>query len=142
MPKTAQEWKVQLGLPELPDAEYLAALNSLEGLETVDGGRLEAQGQAVEMTPGEIAGAVVLDSVGEMLRAVRQAHEMTVREAGAAWGVTPGRISQLESAGANLYSSTLGEMAHRMGYRARVILEPLDPGDTARPRFETELPHT
>lgn len=138
MPKTAQEWKDQLRLPELPDIEYLAALNSLEGLDTVDGGGLEAQRHALETTPGEIAGSVVLGSVGEMLRAVRQVHEMTVREAGAAWGLTPGRISQIESASANLYSSTLADMAYRMGYRVRVTLEPLDP---ARPRFETELPH-
>jgi hypothetical protein len=141
MPKSAQEWKDELSLPELPDAEYLAALNRLEGLEAVDGGRLEAQGLAKAMTPGEVAGSVLLNSVGELLRAVRLTHQMTVREAGAAWGVSPGRISQIESAGANLYSSTLGEMAHRMGYRVRVILEPLDPEDPARPRFETVLPH-
>lgn len=34
--------------------------------------------------------------------------------------------------------STLGEMAHRMGYRAKLVLEPLDEG----PRYETELPHS
>lgn len=41
MPRTAQQWKDDLGLAELPDPEYLAALIALEDMETIDDSGME-----------------------------------------------------------------------------------------------------
>ncbi|MBB5234477.1 hypothetical protein [Deinococcus budaensis] len=136
MPKTAQQWKDTLGLDELPDADYLALLNEAEGQEA-SGGTLPPD-RFVEMTPGEIAAAVVLGSAGAAFKAIRTAQGLTVRKAGEAWGMTSGRVSQIEAEDANLYMSTVGDTAHRMGYRAKLLLEPLDGG----PAYVAELPHS
>lgn len=126
MSKTPQEWQSALGLDELPDAEWVQMMNALEGRETIDGGGLEAQG----LTPDEIGVALVVASAGAAFRAVRQDQQLTVRQAAEAWGVLPGRVSQIESTDANLYLSTVGSAALRMGYRAKLLLEPLESGPT------------
>ena len=127
--KTAQEWQQHLGLDELPDDEFVTALNSLEGQDAVDGGGLEAQGLvAAQTSPAELVSALVVESAGEAFKAVRQEQGLTVRQAAESWGVSPGRISQMESPEANLYMSTVGSAALRMGYRAKLVLEPLDGG--------------
>ena len=131
MSKTPQEWQATLGLDELPDTEWVQMMNALEGQETVDGGGLEAQGlTASPLTPDEIGVALVVESAGAAFRAVRQDQQLTVRQAAETWGVSPGRVSQIESADANLYLSTVGSAAMRMGYRAKLILEPLESGPT------------
>lgn len=131
MSKTPQEWQSALGLDELPDAEWVQMMNALEGRETIDGGGLEMQGlTASALTPDEIGVALVVASAGAAFRAVRQDQQLTVRQAAEAWGVSPGRVSQIESADANLYLSTVGSAALRMGYRAKLILEPLESGPT------------
>ena len=131
MSKTPQEWQSALGLGELPDAQWVEMMNALEGQETIDGGGLEMQGlTAPALTPDEIGVALVVASAGAAFRAVRQDQQLTVRQAAEAWGVSPGRVSQIESADANLYLSTVGSAALRMGYRAKLILEPLESGPT------------
>ena len=121
MSKTAQEWQQQLGLESLPDAEFLEALNALEGQEVIDGGGLEALGlTAAQTTPDELVGALVVESAGMAFKTVRQEQHLTVRQAAEAWGVSPGRVSQMESPDANLYMSTVGSAALRMGYRAKL----------------------
>ncbi|MCY1704274.1 helix-turn-helix domain-containing protein [Deinococcus sp. SL84] len=127
--KTAKEWQQHLGLDELPDDEFVTALNSLEGQDAVDGGGLEAQGLvAAHASPAELVSALVVESAGEAFKAVRQEQGLTVRQAAESWGVSPGRVSQMESPEANLYMSTVGSAALRMGYRAKLVLEPLDGG--------------
>ncbi|GHG08714.1 hypothetical protein GCM10017783_21630 [Deinococcus piscis] len=127
--KTAQEWQQHLGLDELPDDDFVTALNSLEGQDAVDGGGLEDQGLvAAQTSPAELVSALVVESAGEAFKAVRQEQGLTVRQAAESWGVSPGRISQMESPEANLYMSTVGSAALRMGYRAKLVLEPLDGG--------------
>ncbi|CAM3407718.1 helix-turn-helix transcriptional regulator [Deinococcus saxicola] len=131
MSKTPQEWQVVLGIDELPDAQWVEMLNALEGKGTIDGGGLEAQGlTASALTPDEIGVALVVESAGAAFRAVRQDQQLTVRQAAEAWGVSPGRVSQIEAADANLYLSTVGSAALRMGYRAKLLLEPLESGPT------------
>ncbi|CAM3955342.1 helix-turn-helix domain-containing protein [Deinococcus frigens] len=131
MSKTPQEWQVVLGLDELPDAQWVEMLNALEGRDTIDGGGLEAQGlTASVLTPDEISMALVVESAGAAFRTVRQDQHLTVRQAAEAWGVSPGRVSQIEAADANLYLSTVGSAALRMGYRAKLVLEPLENGPT------------
>ncbi len=126
--KTAQEWKDALGLAELPDAEYLADLNALDGQETVD---FEGADPArfVAATPADVAAQVVLASAGQAFREARRRAGFTVRKAAEQWGMSPGRVSQVEADDANLYAQTIAETAQRMGYRARLVLEPLDGGE-------------
>ncbi|WP_261665183.1 helix-turn-helix domain-containing protein [Deinococcus sp. Marseille-Q6407] len=127
--KTAQEWQQHLGLDELPDDEFVTALNSLEGEEAIAGGGLEAQGLvATQTSPAELVGALVVESAGEAFKAARQEQGLTVRQAAESWGISPGRVSQMESPEANLYMSTVGSAALRMGYRAKLVLEPIDGG--------------
>lgn len=129
MSKTAQEWQQLLGLDTLLDEAFLTALNALEGQEVIDGGGLEARGlTAPPLTPGELVGALVVESAGAAFKKARQEQHLTVRQAAQAWGVSPGRVSQMEAQDANLYMSTVGSVAFRMGYRAKLVLEPLDDG--------------
>lgn len=131
MSKTPQEWQAALGLDELPDAEWVEMMNALEGQATIDGGGLEAQGlTAPALTPNELSVALVVEGAGAAFRAVRQNQQLTVRQAAEAWSVSPGRVSQIEATDANLYLSTVGSAALRMGYRAKLILEPLESGPT------------
>lgn len=129
MSKTAQEWQQALGLDTPPDEEFLNALNTLEGQEVVDGGGLERLGLTAEpLTPDELVGALVVESAGAAFKTARQEQHLTVREAAQAWGVSPGRVSQMEAPDANLYMSTLGNAALKMGYRAKLVLEPVEGG--------------
>lgn len=131
MSKTAQEWQAQLGLDDLPDPEWVGMMNNLEGKEVIDGGGLEARGlTANPLTPDELVGTLVVESAGAAFKTVRQERRLTVRQAALAWGVSPGRVSQIESPEANLYMSTVGSAALRMGYRAKLVLEPLEGGPT------------
>lgn len=131
MSKTPQEWQAALGLDELPDAEWVEMMNALEGQATIDGGGLEARGlTAPALTPNELSVALVVEGAGAAFRAVRQNQQLTVRQAAEAWSVSPGRVSQIEATDANLYLSTVGSAALRMGYRAKLILEPLESGPT------------
>ncbi|MBB6017070.1 helix-turn-helix domain-containing protein [Deinococcus radiopugnans] len=140
MSKTAQEWQQQLGLDTLPDEELLQAFNALEGQEVIDGGGLEARGlTAPSMTPDELVAALVVGSAGAAFKKVRQEQHLTVRQAAQAWGVSPGRVSQMEAQDANLYMSTVGSAALRMGYRAKLVLEPLEGGQAiVAPLGETQ----
>lgn len=127
--KTAQEWQMHLGLDTLPDETFVANLNALEGQETIDGGELEAQGLVAMQTSLEaLVSALVVESAGEAFKAARQQKGLTVRLAAENWGISSGRISQIESPEANLYMSTVGSAALRMGYRAKLVLEPMDGG--------------
>lgn len=124
--KTAQEWKELLNLDREPDAEELALLNESEGLEVAAGtGSAE---RFVPATPQEVTERVLVEGVGAAFRAVREEHHLTVRQAGEAWQVTSGRVSQLERRDANPQIGTIADLALRMGYRARLILEPLEGG--------------
>lgn len=126
MPKNAQEWKDQLGLEELPDPEFLEALNGLENLETISGAADPAT--FVEMTPDQIRETLLVEGVGLALKTIRTRQGHTTRSAAQTWQLSPGRISQMEQPGANLELATLAELARRMGYRTRIVFEPVDGG--------------
>lgn len=72
--------------------------------------------------------ALVVESAGEAFKAARQQKGLTVRLAAENWGISSGCISQIESPEANLYMSTVGSAALRMGYRAKLVLEPMEGG--------------
>ncbi len=119
--KTAQEWQDILNLEALPDAEMLALLNEAEGHE-VSGGSLP-ESQFVRMTPAEISQAVAVGSLGQAFKVIREREGLTMRAAGERWGVSSGRISQLEHPDANLTIGTITDMLGRMGKRARLVIE-------------------
>jgi hypothetical protein len=124
MPKTPQDWKERLDLTEVPDAEYLSALNALEGIKAI-----RAQGEHLqEMTPDDLLAALIVEGAGQAFRALRAQAGLTTRRAGDLLGVSGARVSQLEADDANLYTSTVAEVAARFGYRAKLVLEPLDGG--------------
>lgn len=129
--KTAQEWQEHLGLDILPDKEFVAAMNTLENQDAIDGGGLEAKGLvAMQASPETLVSALVVESAGEAFKAARQEQKLTIRLAAEHWGVSAGRISQIESPASNLYMSTVGNAALRMGYRAKLVLEPIDGGQS------------
>lgn len=50
MAETPEAWRARLGLAQTPDSEFVAALNALEGLESIEGGGLEAAGLVAKET--------------------------------------------------------------------------------------------
>jgi DNA-binding XRE family transcriptional regulator len=134
MPRTAQEWKNALGLAELPDTDYLAALADLEDLETVNDTGLEAP-RFQSASPESLVTALIVQGAGQAFRAVRGRAGLTTRQAGEVLGVSGARVSQIEADEANLYTTTVAEVAARFGYRATLVLEPLEGG----PRIEAQL---
>ena len=136
MPKTPQQWKDTLDLAELPDPDYLAALNALEGVETIDAPEHALHLQ--EMTPDDLLAALIVEGAGQAFRSIRAQAGLTTRRAGSILGVSGARVSQLEADEANLYTSTVAEVAARFGYRAKLVLEPLGGGQrieaTLKPR--------
>jgi DNA-binding XRE family transcriptional regulator len=127
MPRTAQQWKDLLGLAELPDPEYLEALTGLEDVETIDDSGMDpARFEA--STPGALVAALIVQGAGQAFRAVRTRAQLTTRQAGEVLGLSGARVSQIEADDANLYTSTVAEVAARFGYRATLVLEPIAGG--------------
>lgn len=128
MPKTAQQWMQDLELDELPDAEFLEALNALEGKETV--GRASDPVQGAGLTPDDLAAAVNAGSVGEALKRLRQQAALTTRDAGELLGTSHARVTQLERPDATPNLTTVARTAYRLGYHTKLVFEPIEDGPT------------
>ena len=137
MPKTAPEWKDQLELDYLPDDELLEALNGLEGKEVIGAAGPLAHDASttpadppnfVAMTFDEFKEALLVESVGLAFKTIRRAQGHTTRTAAQRFRLSPGRVSQIEQPGANLELATIADLAQRMGYRTRVVFEPIEGG--------------
>lgn len=126
MPKTAQEWKDLLNLEDLPDSEFLDALNALEDKEVI--GRSHDPPGEVSMTPTQLAEAVFEGSVGDALKRIREHAGLTTREAGEALGTSHARISQMERPDSSLNLMTVTRTAQRLGYRTKLVFEPEEDG--------------
>lgn len=111
---SAEEWKDLMGLEYLPVDPLLEWLNEAATAE-----KYGSQAQR-EDEP--------LSCVGQAFRVLRLAQGHTTRSAAEAWQLSAGRVSQIERLGANLELSTIGELARRMGYRARVVFDPIPGG--------------
>lgn len=127
MSKTAQEWMETLNLPELPDAEFLDNLNAIEGLEYAEGDPDPAHW--VSMTPTEIKEALLVESVGDAFKHLREGQNLSTREAADTLGISHGRVSQLEGSGNALNLATITRMAQGFGYRTRLTFEPISGGE-------------
>ncbi|WP_425148147.1 helix-turn-helix domain-containing protein [Deinococcus sp.] len=126
MPKTAQEWKDTLDFDTLPDAELLELLNEAEGHET-SGGNLT---QTLSLTPAEIKEVLLVEGVGMAFKAIRSEKGLSTRSGAHEWHLSQGRVSQIEQPGVNLELATVADLAQRMGYRTRIVFEPVDGGQT------------
>lgn len=76
----------------------------------------------------------------QAFREARRRKGFTVRRAAQAWGISPGRVSQVEADDANLYAQTIAEAARRMGYRAQLRLIPLDGGEAIEAELRPQQP--
>ena len=112
--KSAEEWQYLLDLEYLPVDPLLEWLNE--------------ESTAEEYGPQARREDELLACVGRAFRFIRMAQGHTTRSAAEAWQLSPGRVSQIERPGANLELSTIGELARRMGYRARVVFDPIPGG--------------
>jgi DNA-binding XRE family transcriptional regulator len=137
MPKTAEEWKDQLELDYLPDDELLEALNGLEGKEVIgSAGPLDSAAKTsptdpptfVAMTFDEFKEALLVESVGLAFKSIRKSQGYTTRTAAQRYHLSQGRVSQIEQPGVNLELATIADLARRMGYRTRVVFEPVEGG--------------
>lgn len=127
--KTAAEWQADLNLEELPDAEMLALLNEVAGMEAAPFTAEEAvsQGLAVELDADALEGQIeqlhTAQTVGAALGAMRGAKQLGVREMGRRLGVQGSAVVKLER-GENAELATVARYAAAAGYRARLVLEP------------------
>lgn len=138
MSKTAQEWKAELDLDELPDAEFLEALNELEGKEVVVGSSSRPGGSWVCMTLSEIKEILLVEGVGMAFKAIRTGKGLSTRSGAHEWQLSQGRVSQIEQPGVNLELATVANLAQRMGYRTRVVFEPIEGGQTISATLEAK----
>lgn len=121
--KSKEEVQEALGLDELPDDELMNLLEDV-GEEAVTGvPPVEGEGYTPETIREELRDALVARSLGEMIAAARSQAGASLRQTGAAVGVSHARIQQLE-ASENLEVSTLVRVASGLGYRVKISLEP------------------
>lgn len=71
--------------------------------------------------------AVIEQTIGDMLRAVREQHDHSLKDAAKTVGISRGRAHQLEQPEVNLRFDTLQRFAGAYGYTVRVELVPKAP---------------
>jgi hypothetical protein len=115
----------------------LKALNGLDGKEIIDAaGLLSSAAETaatdppsfVAMTFDEFKEALLVESVGLAFKSIRKAQGHTTRTAAHCYRLSPGRVSQIEQPGVNLELATIADLARRMGYRTRMVFEPVEGG--------------
>ena len=132
MGKTKEEVQRAFGLAEPPDDEFMALVRQLgegemiTGVDPVPGGGYTAQELAEEL-----AEALVADSVGELIAKARKETGRSLRDVGAAVGVSHGRVRELEQS-SNIEVATLVRVAEALGYGVKIVLEP---SNKSRPGF-------
>ena len=124
MPKTREEVQKAFGLAEPPDDEIMALLERLGEGDVVSGvAPVEGEGYTADELAEELEAAVVAESVGDLLSKARQETGRSLRDVGAAAGVSHSRVRELEQS-SNVELATLARLAEALGYRAKIVLEP------------------
>ncbi|MGI9181066.1 MAG: helix-turn-helix domain-containing protein [Longimicrobiaceae bacterium] len=124
MGKTKEEVQRAFGLAEPPDDEFMALVSQLGEGEVISGvKRVPGVGYTAQELAEEFAEAVVADSVGELIAKARKETGRSLRDVGAAVGVSHGRVRELEHS-SNVEIATLVRVAAAMGYGVKIVLEP------------------
>lgn len=132
MPKSKAEIQRALGLSAPPDDAVLALLEELGEGEVVTGATpVAGPGYSAEELLEELEEAVVADSVGELLWKAREETGRSLREAGEIVGVSHARVRELEHS-SNMEVATLARVARALGYRVRIVLQPMRPAGKGR----------
>lgn len=133
--KTAEQWKADLKLDELPGEELLALLNETAGQEAaavppeVSHAASLVSELNVDTLEGEVEALHTARTIGAALAAMRGARHLGVREMGRKLGTTGSAVTRLER-GENAEIATVVRYAEAAGYRVRILLEPEDEGPT------------
>jgi DNA-binding phage protein len=139
MDRTKEEVQQAFGLAEPPDDEFMALLSQLGEGEVITGVEpVPGAGYTARELAEELAEALVADSVGELLAKAREETGRSLREVGAAVGVSHGRIRELEQS-SNVEVATLVRVARAMGYGVKIVLEPSKEGRPGRRRLTADL---
>ena len=70
--------------------------------------------------------ALAKAGVGQLLQEARQVRGLSLRDAARKMERSPSRIVAIERATTDITVATLARLAHALGYRAEIVLEPLD----------------
>jgi len=124
MPRTKEQVQEALGLAAPPDDELMTLLEQLgEGEVMTHVPPVEGEGYTADELAEELEEAVVADSVGELLLKAREETGRSLRQAGAAIGVSHARVREMEHS-SNIELATLARVAEALGYRVRIVLQP------------------
>lgn len=83
----------------------------------------EISGEKLE---GLALGTLATAGVGQLLQKARQARGLSLRDAARGMERSPSRIVAIEQSTTDITVATLARLAHALGYRAEIVLEPLD----------------
>jgi DNA-binding phage protein len=131
MGKTKEEVQRAFGLAELPDDEFMSLVSQLGDGEVITGVKpVPGTGYTARKLVDEFEDAILADTVGELIAKARKQTGRSLRDVGAAVGVSHGRVRELEQS-SNVEVATLARIARAMGYgRMQIVLEP---GKDSRP---------
>jgi DNA-binding phage protein len=142
MEKTKEEVRSAFGLAELPDDEFMALLQQLGEGEVITGVEpVPGQGYSAEALAEEYAEAVVAESVGQLIAVARKETGRSLRDVGAAAGVSHGRVREVEHS-SNVEIATLVRVADALGYDVRIVLEPRGAGRQTARRITAALEYS
>jgi DNA-binding phage protein len=126
-------------LAEPPDDEFMALLSQLgEGEVITNVDPVPDAGYTAQAIAEELAEALVADSVGELIAKARKETGRSLRDVGAAVGVSHGRVRELEQS-TNVEVATLVRVAGALGYRVRIVLEPSEESRPGSRRLTADL---
>jgi DNA-binding phage protein len=139
MGKTKEEVQRAFGLAEPPDDEFMALVSQLgEGEVVTDVDPVSGAGSTVQELADELAEALVADTVGELIAKARKETGRSLRDVGAAAGVSHGRVRELEQS-SNVEIATLVRLAEALGYGVKIVLEPNEKSQPGVRRLTADL---
>ena len=120
MSKTAQEWMDELNLERLPTKEEVAVFNRAASKSKVKAAYTPTDPQQLRSMLGE---AIATQQIQEFLKTAREQAGLGLGKAGAAQGISKGRVQQLEAA-ENLTLDSLFRALLAYGYKVTLTATP------------------
>jgi DNA-binding XRE family transcriptional regulator len=128
--KTKTQVQADFNLEILPTDVLMDVLAELEALGVTEGPVQGGPNSKVlarsSLSPDQIGEAVLFGSLENMLTEARNASGLSVAELGHKLGVNRARANQILKA-PNMQLDTLLRLAHALGYRLSIELEPIEP---------------